>query len=1041
MLNILRGSKGPFVNAAVSLSECLKKDCAMPFKHKERRLQRSSSLRFTCVILSLSFFCLILTIPSVWAGMNKSSRKVLILHSFEPFLPYSITVNQALRTTFIANSTERIDFYSEYLDLARFPDKFYLQQLVDFYQRKYSNNQPDVIIALLKPALDFLLKQGNELFPGVPIVFCTVERRQLEDVMLGTKTTGVLMEIDPKATLDVALRLHPNTKRIVVISGAQANDKGYEATVRRAFSEYEDRFDFLYMSGVPMREILQRVKNLPEHTIVIYVTMFQDGEGKAFVPAVVAKTISETSNRPLYGLFDSYFGNGIVGGRLVSFELQGRKAAELGLRILKGEKPSDISFAASPNAFMFDWRQLKRWHLRENLLPPDSAVLFKVPTLWEIYKLQIIGVAFFLLCQFLLIVFLIIQRLQRRAAEKALLLTQLSLDHASEELLRVDIDGTFLYVNDAICSQLGYSKDEFLSMKIPDINPGFSWPEFIKDMMEHGTKIFETCHQAKDGRNMPVEVRTDLVEFEGKKYIFAFVRDISERKQWEEAVLSEKQRFLTLADHAPFGLALIDKQGNITYVNPKFREIFVHDLDHISTGEEWFRTIFTNDIPKYDTAYNWRKYLNEHNCSEQEPMIFPFTCGNNTEKIISLIAVELETGELIVTFEDITMRKQLEFQLLQSQKMEAIGTLAGGVAHDFNNIMSVVLGYAGLMDMKMKEDDPIKIYVKKILSSVEKAVYLTQSLLAFSRKQVIDLKPVDINEIIGETKGILYRLIGEDIELTARLTSDKLTVLADHGQLDQILMNLATNARDAMPDGGLLHIETKAAVMDEEFIAGHGFGRTGRYAAISVLDTGLGIDEKNQERIFEPFFTTKEVGKGTGLGLSIVYGIIQQHSGFIQVNSKTGQGTTFDIYLPLIDTEEQEGERILQTFTGGTETILIAEDEADLRTLVGAILVNAGYTVFEAIDGEDAVMRFKASRDVIDLVIVDVVMPRMNGKEAYDQIIVLKPEMPVLFFSGYTDDIIHKKGVYDKELSFISKPIIPAELLKKIRQILDDKEN
>jgi PAS domain S-box-containing protein len=876
-------------------------------------MQKLSLSRSTCTILFLVLSCLIVAVPTVWAGTNKPSKRVLILHSFEPFLPYSIIANRAIQTTLVADATEHIDFFSEYLDLARFPDNLYLKQLVDLYHKKYSNCQPDVIIAILKPALDFLLKNCKELFPGVPIVHCGAEKHQLEGLALGKNTTGVLMEIDPKATLNSALNLHPGTKNIAVIAGAQANDKGYEATVRQAFREYEDRFTFLYLSGLSMEETLQRLRSLPEHTIVVYITMFQDGTGKAFVPAVQAKTFSEASNSPVYSLFDAYFGNGIVGGRLVSFEMQGKKAAELGLRILRGEKPSDIPLAMCPTAFMFDWRQLKRWNIKEELIPPESIVSYKVPTLWDKYKWQVLGVAFFLVCQFLFIVVLMIQRLQQRRTEKEMIESRNFLQAvltASPIGICSVRGGHFEWVSESYCRMIGYVPGELIGRSTRFLFESDEEYERVGTLIyEHGR--CETKHLRKDG-------------------------------------------------------SLIDCR---------------------------------------------------------------------------LTSSPIDDSVNVIACEDITMWKQLESHLFQSQKMEAIGTLAGGVAHDFNNILSVVMGYAGLIDMQIKEGDPLSVYVQHILSSVEKAVFLTRSLLAFSRKQVVDLKPLNVNEIIDETKGILSRLIGEDIELTARLNGNKLIVMADRGQIGQILMNLATNARDAMPAGGKLHIETSTIEINEEFIAAQGFGRAGTYAAISLSDTGLGIEEKTQARIFEPFFTTKEVGKGTGLGLSIVYGIIQQHSGFVQVTSATGQGTTFKVYLPLIDMEESGEEYMPQILTGGTETILIAEDEKDLRALVRTILTNAGYTVFEAINGEDAIIRFKEYKDAIDLVILDVVMPRMNGKEAYNHIKKLKPEIPVLFFSGYTDDIIHKKGVYDKELNFISKPVIPFEFLNKIRQLLDNKKS
>ena len=311
---------------------------------------------------------------------------------------------------------------------------------------------------------------------------------------------------------------------------------------------------------------------------------------------------------------------------------------------------------------------------------------------------------------------------------------------------------------------------------------------------------------------------------------------------------------------------------------------------------------------------------------------------------------------------DITERKKLEQQLLQAQKMEAVGRLAGGIAHDFNNILTAIIGYGNLLKLEIKEDDPLNNYATQILNSAERAANLTRALLTFSRKQIISPKPVNINDVIKGISKLLTRLIGEDIELSTHLTDKDLTVMADTTQIEQVLMNLATNARDSMSDGGTLIISTDIITFDNEYIRAHGYGRLGNFALISVEDTGCGIDEKIKERIFEPFFTTKEIGKGTGLGLAMVYGIIKQHEGYINVYSDPDKGTTFKIYLPLIKSRFEVTDQIdAAPVIGGTETILIAEDDAQVRALTKKILEKAGYQVFEAADGAEAVRMYAQS--------------------------------------------------------------------------------
>ncbi len=387
---------------------------------------------------------------------------------------------------------------------------------------------------------------------------------------------------------------------------------------------------------------------------------------------------------------------------------------------------------------------------------------------------------------------------------------------------------------------------------------------------------------------------------------------------------------------------------------------------------------------------------------------------------------------------DITDRKKLEEQLLHAQKMEAIGQFAGGIAHDFNNMLTTILGFGEFLKADLPKDSPSQLYVDTILSAAAKSANLTQQILAFSRKQIISPKEVDINDLIRGDEGLLRRLIGEDIEINMNLADRNLTVLADPGQLEQIMMNLFTNARDAMPDGGAIFISTGADFLDMEDIKSYDVRNAGTYALITVTDTGSGMDEETRQRIFEPFFTTKEMGKGTGLGLATVYGIIKQHNGNITVYSEPGKGTTFRMYLPLIESPmEKRGREEVVPPRRGTETILVAEDNDEVRTLTRQALQNYGYEVIEATDGEDAINQLRRHKDVIRLVIIDVIMPKKSGKEVCGEIREIVPGIKVLFASGYTSDIINRKGIMEIGVEFISKPFTPHDLLHKVRAIID----
>ena len=424
----------------------------------------------------------------------------------------------------------------------------------------------------------------------------------------------------------------------------------------------------------------------------------------------------------------------------------------------------------------------------------------------------------------------------------------------------------------------------------------------------------------------------------------------------------------------------------------------------------------------------------------EEPQTTPE--GNTITLLTSKLPLRTATGEisgLLGTYMDITERRKLEDQLRHAQKMEAVGQLAGGIAHDFNNVLSAIIGYGHITLMKMAKDDPQRLNIQQILDAADRAAHLTKDLLLFSRKQISDRKPVDLNAIIRTVEKFLARVIGEDIAFKTILHGEPIPVLADMHQLEQVLMNLATNARDAMPKGGILTIATEQIMLDKEFVAIHGYASPGVYAMITVADMGIGMDEQTRQRIFEPFFTTKNVGKGTGLGMAVVYGIIKQHEGYINVYSEPGKGTTFRIYLPLISSEiiEEKKEAQVDYSERGTETILVAEDDESLRELTVSILQEFGYKVVVAVDGEDAVKKYMENKDRIQLLLFDIVMPKKTGKEAYDEIKGIKPDIRVIFLSGYAPDIIRQKGLLENNESVIYKPISPANLLKKVRNVLN----
>jgi two-component system cell cycle sensor histidine kinase/response regulator CckA len=414
-----------------------------------------------------------------------------------------------------------------------------------------------------------------------------------------------------------------------------------------------------------------------------------------------------------------------------------------------------------------------------------------------------------------------------------------------------------------------------------------------------------------------------------------------------------------------------------------------------------------------------------------------FTYPDGVTRCFELRIEPCDQG-LVVLSIDVTEGRKVEAQLRHSQKMEAVGRLAGSVAHDFNNLLSVILGYSSMLLTDLKPVDPIRADIDYIRLAGEKAAALTHQLLAFSRQQVLAPRVLDLNEVVQGSERMLSRLLGEDIELIMRYDRNLSRVRVDPGQIDQVVMNLAINARDAMPTGGKLTIETKDVLLDASYVVDHFDVTPGPYVMLAVSDTGVGMSKETQTRIFEPFFTTKDLGKGTGLGLSTVFGIVRQSGGHIWVYSELGGGSTFKIYLPRAEGEETEQPVVALPVTlKGTETILLVEDQDEVRRVAQEILIRHGYHVLAAENAGEALLTCERHQRTIHLLLTDVIMPQMSGRELAERLATIRPDMKVLFMSGYTDRAIINHGILDSGIAYVQKPLAPELLARRVREVLD----
>jgi PAS domain S-box-containing protein len=558
-------------------------------------------------------------------------------------------------------------------------------------------------------------------------------------------------------------------------------------------------------------------------------------------------------------------------------------------------------------------------------------------------------------------------------------------------------------------------------------------------------KRIEITALRRDGSEFPVELAISPAKV-GEEWTFsAFIRDLTARVDAERALHASERRLVQILEAVPLGILVSDATGQIVFANAGGRRTFGNGVvPGGGAGEvaEAYRPYVAGTDQFYPTERMPLERALRGEASAVDDMEL-----HQDDRVVSLSAkgapildTEGKVVSAVVAVIDTTERRSLEAQVRQASKMEAVGQLAGGVAHDFNNLLTVIMSYGAMLLDRLGPDDCNREDVEEIAAAADRAAALTRQLLAFSRKQVMQPQVMDINAVVGEVENMLRRIIGEDIELVISLDPGVATIDADPGQLQQVLMNLVVNARDAMPGGGRLQISTSNSRLSVESAPGAVRAVDGDYVVLTVSDTGTGMTREVQHRLFDPFFTTKDQGRGTGLGLSTVYGIVKQSGGEIFVHSELGEGSSFNVYFPRFTAAVEQLAPVVKELEvrGGSETVLLVEDDANVRSLATRVLTGYGYKVLAAAGGVEALAIALDPSTVIDVVLTDVVMPGLNGRELLEQIVASRPGLASLLMSGYTDDEVVRRGVMQGEAVFLQKPFTPEQLARKVRVALDN---
>jgi PAS domain S-box-containing protein len=893
------------------------------------------------------------------AAPPQPAKKVLLLYSYQAVLPANVEWDTGIREALEGTEAEPIEFYTEYLDLAHHPDKSYLRSLLNLLQTKYTGRKIDLLIPVGDLAFSFLQAHGNALFPGSPIVFCAIAKQQLEALKPPPNSSGLVSWIDVQGTLAVALKLQPETRRIVVVGGTARTDRIFQEEARVALRPYEGQIEVTYLTDLSIAEILQRVSSLPPQTVVIYLCMLRDSTGHDFVPQEALERVAQAANATVYGLWENLLGHGIVGGHLMSFTEEGRLAGDIGRRVLDGERPQNIPIiSGGADVYEFDWRQLKRWGLKESALPPGSLVRFRQPSLWEGHKREVIGTAAAFSVLSLLVVGLLINLGQRRRAERALakrlqfetLLAELSAQFVAVEADKVDqeIDeglkrlGEFLGIDRGIMWRYSENRAEFLSshfwaalgiepMPPAPVREHFPWiiSQLLRDRLVVFSRPEELPEEAQCDRQslmaFGIKSLLCLPLTIGSRFIGALsLSALRSPKVWDPGLAPELRPIGEIFANALIR-SLADnelRQGELKY---RIVADFTYDWEYWQNPDGTCR--YVSPACERISGYRSEEFLqhpgllrdiimpedreqwDRHNCnSRKDPsgreFQFRIKRPDGTVRWIEHACqpVTDDAGEFIGTRasnRDITVRRQAEMseqmhreQLAHVTRVATLGELTASLAHEVNQPLNAVMNNAQAALRFLHREQPDLEEVGEALGDIvrdgKRAAEVIQRLRQFLRPGEMHAQAVDINQVIEETTALTrIEFQGSNIRLRFSLTENLPPVWVDRIQIQQVVLNLLMNAKEAMDQAGTNagEIFVMTEQEDEETVK------------VSFRDRGSGLTSENLEKIFEPFYTTKSAGMG--LGLAISRSIIASLGGRVWAMPNPDQGATLAFALPI----------------------------------------------------------------------------------------------------------------------------------------------
>lgn len=871
--------------------------------------------RWSRHFLSGCLYAMLLLVAVTVSAGEADRIHILLLNSYHQRMPWVADIVSGVEDV-IKPEKNDYSLYVENMDTKEFHSEEYFAKFREYLTTKYKNTNLDLIFSSDNNAYDFLRTFRDELFPGVPVVFCGVNNFDDEQLAELKGFTGVAEIFSARETIELALQLQPEVSRVYVINDYLKTGRLWARDIETALAglQRQKNLSVEYSENITRAELLKKVAGFDEDTIVLLGAYFSDKNNEPVRYEQIAALLSRASSVPVYCLVEFVIDEGLMGGQVISSYYQGYSMAQIGLNIMIGADPSTLPvMLKGSNKPIVNYEQFARFGLDDANLTDTIQIINKPYSFYEEYKREIRIVSASFLALVVAIMALVLNTHRLRRAEAALRgseeqLRQLA--NATWEAVVIHDKGILLQVNELFTDTFGFDPEELLGKPfLHHIYTEESYKEALKRLKSGTLGLFEAEGKRKDGTSFPLEARVRNMEYQGRQVRVVAIRDLTERKD-------------------------------------------------------------------------------------------------------------------------------MEGQLAQSQKLEAIGTLAGGIAHDFNNILSAIIGYSELTLLSLPKDTVAGKNVNSILNAGNRAKKLVQQILTFAHKSEQKQEPVQMALVVQEATKLLRASMPTSIEITSELSSSSL-VLSDTTNIHQVVMNLCTNAGKAMPGGGVLKVSLKDITIDEWFVVRYPDISEGRYVRLTIEDTGTGIPEEIRSRIFDPFFTTRPKEDGTGLGLSVVHGIVKDAGGLVTVQSEPGVGTRFDVYLPVLNDIKYVSSEIAEILPRGTETVMLVDDERALAEVGQQVLNSLGYTVEAFVDCDDALAAFNARPNRFNLVITDMTMPKMGGDRLAAQLLSVRPDIPVIIYTGYSEKFSEQEAERLGVKRFLYKPVDIATLATTIRDVLD----